>query len=200
MTDISTRRRKDVPCVICGKPTRTRSAVCGPCVHDADVGHRVREKKAETGPVVTWIADLDYSFAHQKAGTLDRRDSEKELSRAFEALLRAIGGSRTDHEPTWDVPGVEKVRVDHDSRYGDTPYYREWVLPRTLAAELNALVNAIQGIVSSAYINGVDMGESFIARIAQGDVSIEDINEHEVLRAQHQAADLKRATEGKKPQ
>jgi hypothetical protein len=151
--------------------------------------------RAETGPVVTWIADLDISFTHQRAGTLDRRDSEKALSLALEALLRAIGGNRTDHEPTWNVLGIEKVRVDHDNRYGQMPYYREWILPRKLAAELNALVNAIQGIVSSAYENGVDMGESFVARIARGDASIEDINKHEVQRAEHQAADLRRATE-----
>lgn len=178
-------RRTAKPCVLCGKEhTQDWDYICYKCRDEWKRGHAwaQAEEKRDALPdgmieaSIAWYWYL-YHFAGEAAKTMSLQSDSK--SRFRDALLELVGASRlpesrmvTVHSWAIGYPRQERVRDNiSQSRYilrGDE---------RTLEL-LQQVYESACDLMASAYDEGLRRGRSFVQDLADGKMTVKDLERH----------------------
>lgn len=178
-------RRNPVPCVLCGEEqTRDWDHICYKCRDEWKRGHawaQAEEKRDALPDGMIEASIAWYWYLYHFAGNADnvnllRNDSKQ---RFRDALLELVGASRvpdsrmvTSHSWAIGYPRQERVRDSiSQSRYilrGDE---------RTLAL-LQQVYECACELMAHAYDEGLRRGRSFVQDLADGKMTVKDLERH----------------------
>ena len=183
-----TGRRKDVPCGLCGEPTRDDAGICRGCRKAYAAGNdwlAVQEAKAEAehgGPfefrldvyslVGHWTDPREERPSEHDLASLSTSDASKELVKAIQGLILAIGGVQIERQMMWDEPSVKA-----GARGGgySSAYWVSYTCPAQIGPALQALFDAMQLHGAACYWNGRRDGEGFLTDAASGGMALNEL-------------------------
>jgi len=179
------RRRNQNPCFLCDEPTYDWDYMCTDCRKDWYRGgqNRIEEERAigrdkiEQVPVFQYWAFF-YDWMKDRRESFDR---SKINSRIREAAIKLAGGKEDEFDHFFSKArtlGMLKTHVgrpgfsggsDEGSRVYTFPRRGTWKL-------LNDLTYAIRDLANYHFNDGFQKGSYLLGRIANGELSIEEIN------------------------
>lgn len=172
------------PCIMCGEPTRNWNYVCYDCL---GVFHRGKQALAEdlarekSGEAQDFKIALypDLRFAISKLEP-DRDDlfvqmglsADVDFKVVFNDIIRTIFHEATHRE----------TLGNRDNAIGCTQYNSERAYFVTMtpgqAEAVTKLVELLRYMYQYGFREGLRNGESFVAKMANGDLTIDEINDH----------------------
>ena len=163
------RRRNPSPCVLCGENTYDWDHICRECRKLVKSGleyEKARELKDEDCPISISLAW--YWGFHQWMGDAENKNTAKEIKAAVLTLLDAVrGGNYPQASLGFHPREYSNSSVTH--------------LAQTTPEKLRAaqdLIRAIRDIAARSYQDGLRRGKSFVRDLAEGNMTVRDMEEH----------------------
>lgn len=159
------KRRKAIPCALCARETLDDQGVCNTCRRDAAEGRRIRQK-IEAGEVKVYSVCQGWELGH----SYGKADSEAN-TRIYDAVLTLAKAEPTEHLRWTNDRPVGLMRVPMS---WSPPRNNYLMTPETYEA-MEELIKAICDLAAYSYELGMDRGESFITRLANDEISLEQL-------------------------
>lgn len=183
------KRRKAVTCVLCGtEPTRNKDGICNYCEHDWRVGRAFKNHIAEqqsAGDIITGILPQHPATKRYRAMSRDELEAKYPASHGW--LLADTELMRT----LIDMAGITKIGdrarsgSDQGTRYlydRDDNYPGYYTGTREAFEALQKAYDLICFLLQSDYKEGYSDGNSIIARLAGGELTVDKLNELETKK------------------
>ncbi len=172
-------RRNENPCFICTEPTYDWDYLCRDCRKDWYAGRKSRleaasligRDKPERIPIRHYWSFM-YGWSDKRDLTHDRMDINGRIKRAVIALA---GGKKDEFAPYFS--NIRAASIGSPNEKGGGSGKDVYVFPKRGTWKiLKELTFAIRDLANYNYNKGFQDGSGLLARIASGDLSIEDIN------------------------
>lgn len=171
------------PCPGCGEPEeygyRDADKVCGACQKLLAEAKAAREQKAADEDLVAYHVparpwDLPY-IGH--CGSTSEGEPFSRFREAYHALVDLSG---VEHHAAGTFCGATSAGRLLKSRSSSHSAWYPHYLRRASVEPLQQLFAAVESMVANAYAEGKREGEGFIARLATGEVTIQEFNEQTI--------------------
>ena len=159
-------RRKPVNCLLCNEETYDPDKICDYCRNLWERGKLLKEQ-AESGEVEA-ISIANYWYLSHHWGKLNE-DATARIKKAILALTDA-------HETAlgfWELHS--KVAIGSTGDRFQKPASTGYILKPGKKELLIELIQAIRGLSASEYQEGKSDGERFLSRLANNEISMNDL-------------------------
>lgn len=171
------RRRSPSPCVLCKANTQNWDYVCNQCRVDRNSGASIREAQGKlpdglTETTMAWHWDLYHHYG--QAGKW--REDYKSDPRAIlpDRLRRLVGATASTKGYVGKMLIVGRAKNNRSSITGPESYYLIHGDEGTPIL-LQEIFEAICDLMADAYRDGLHRGQSFVTDLAEGKMSVKDL-------------------------
>lgn len=170
------RRRKASPCVLCKADTQNWDYVCDQCRVDRKSGASIREAQGKlpdglTDATIAWHWDLYHHY-----GQVGKWHEGKNDPRAIlpDRLRRLVGATESTKNYVGKMLIVGRAKNSQSVITGPSSYYLIHGDESTPIL-LQEIFEAICDLMADAYRDGLRRGQSFVTDLAEGKMSVKDL-------------------------
>ena len=186
-------RKVLIPCSLCDTPTSDNKGVCRNCRIQFEAGKKALEALDLGEKRAYYIPQYSFSHSWRKQGESVLNSKTFYLLDALEGMM-GIPAEAFSYLPTEDKPGgavyparpyvpesrerwvnPDIILYRRNGTQHDAPYAK-LMLTQRQAEAIKELCAAIDEMINNAHQDGYNSGSSMLVRLAEGELTIDDLN------------------------